>query len=111
MADKVQVTSNGGQFYNICANATCSVVSSSPGRLCKLIFLLNFANSTSTSIYDNATGAGGTIIYNTLPNTAVGTVVDLQIPVANGIYWGGAVNTPQALISFTKDGAYGLANS
>lgn len=107
MADKAQIGSVGGQYATVCAANTAVAVSNSPGRICKLFFLTNFSNTVATTIYDN-TAAGGTGVYITLANSATSSQIDLQIPVANGIYWGGGTNTPPVVITYTKDGAYGL---
>ena len=113
MADKSQMTSQGGQYYaSVAASAAGNSLINSvggqvsgPGRLCKLVTLTN--DTAVLTLYDNTTGPGGNILFNTVVNTATATIYNLDIPVANGIWAKGAANTPAVGISFTLDTPYG----
>lgn len=113
MADKVQQTASGGQYYaSVAASTTGNGLVNSvggqvsgPGRLNQLIYLTN--DTAVLTLYDNTTGPGGSVLYNTIVNTAMGTRIVLDIPVANGVWAKGAANTPAVGIGFNLDTTYG----
>ena len=115
MADKAAYQSNGGQFTcgvvtntatNTIANSSAAQTATGAGRLCKFFMLTNAINSVT--LYDNSTGPGGLILWNSPFNTAP-TMYDLQIPFANGIWISCAGNQPQFSFTFALGGAGGVA--
>lgn len=114
MADKTLQQNNGGQYASthVAGASGAGSALTGAGRLCKLIVISQ--GSAATSIYD-ATSATGTPIF-TLPASgttavATGVVYDLQIPVATGIYVGGASNTSAVTITYAKDGVNGTGSA
>lgn len=70
------------------ASASDTPVKGGPGRLCRVI--VTVAGTTATRIYDNASVGTGTVIGAVPANPAVGTMIECQGPVANGITVAGA---------------------
>lgn len=65
--------------------SAAGVVKAAAGRLVKVIVTVAGSGGTLT-VYDNASAASGTILYSVAGTTALGTIADLDIPAANGIY-------------------------
>lgn len=108
MADLAFQYSSGGQYNAAVAAAAASAVLTGAGRLCKIVIMAQ--GSAVTDIYDNTAGSG-TKIY-TIPASGttalpIGTVVDIQIPVANGIYVAGTTNTSGITVTYNKAGPNG----
>jgi len=61
------------------------VVKAAPGRLLKVVVTTATAGGAIT-IYDNATTNSGTILLAIPAAAAIGTVYDVNLPAANGIY-------------------------
>ncbi len=97
------LVSPGGASTTAIAASTASntVVKAAAGRLCR-ISVTAAAGTTSgnTPIYDNASGASGTILVVVPNSTTVGTVLDVQLPAANGITVNGGANSPAMTISY-----------
>lgn len=62
-----------------------AVVKAAPGRLLKVIVTTTTAGGTIT-VYDNASTNSGTILLVIPTGATAGTVYDLMLPAANGIY-------------------------
>ena len=106
MADYAVANTNGGQGYYAAAAGTggAGIALTGGGRLNKVVVMAQ--GSAATDVYDN-TAASGTKIF-TVPASGTtaketGTVYDLQIPVATGIYVAGAANTSALTVTYTKD--------
>jgi hypothetical protein len=114
MAHKLIVQTDGGQYAttvaaaasgNALINSNGSAVNSGAGMLHRIITLSNDINTTT--FYDNTTGPGGNVLFKVPANTAVGTIYQLQIPVANGIWAGGVVNSISAVVTWSNGNTYG----
>lgn len=105
MADKTQQSNDGGQYTGTAAAATAAVISAVPGRLNRIA--ITTLGSAATPVYDNASAASGTILFNIPASPAVGTIYNVQMPAANGIYVGGTTNTSAVTISYSKAGING----
>lgn len=107
MADKSAQGSNGGQYTAAVAAGAggAAVVLTGAGRLCKVIVMT--AGSAATDIYDSLAASGTKIL--TIPATpTVGTVYDVQIPVAVGIFPAGATNTSGLTVTYSGSGVNGI---
>lgn len=109
-SDKALPWSEGGQYTSTRAAGAsgAGTVLTGAGRMCKIVMLAQ--GSAATDIYDNTAASGKKIFSLPASGTtavAAGTVFNVQVPVANGIYYAGATNTSQVLISYSKTGAYG----
>lgn len=99
--------SRGGQYTSThAAGATGAAAAlEGPGRLCSVVVLTQ--GTAATVIYDNDDAASGTALFSVPASgttaVAAGTVFNINMPVAAGIYCGGATNTSQVLISYSKD--------
>lgn len=78
--------------------ASNTVVKASPGRLGRI--LVTTLGTNAMLIYDNATTNSGTIIGVVPASAAVGTVVDCQLPAANGITVAGSATNPAVTIGY-----------
>lgn len=65
------------------SGSTPIVVKSGPGYLKKII--VTTTATAAMTFYDNATAASGTALYVTGTTIAAGTIVDLDMPFANGL--------------------------
>jgi len=102
-AGGVAFTSSGGKTTGAVAagTATDTVIKGSPGRLCRISVTAAAGTTTGTTpIYDNATGHTGTILVVVPNSTAVGTLIDVNLPAAAGITVNGGANSPGMTISF-----------
>lgn len=97
------LTSSGGSATTAIASGTASdtTVKATAGRLCR-IAITGAAGTTTgqTDIWDNASGHTGTKLCSVLNNTAIGTVIEVQMPAANGITVQGTANSPAMTISY-----------
>jgi hypothetical protein len=105
MADLVQRSSVGGQYGATAAENTALAVSNTAGMLVSIFTIGNMP--AALSLYDNSSGAGGDKIFTIPGSTAIGTIYELNAPVANGIYSGGTTNTPSIRINYFKNGVSG----
>jgi len=72
------------------ANTTVSLtatgaVKASAGRLLKIV-ITTAMSAAATTIYDNASAASGTILFVIPASATAGSVYDVNLPAANGIY-------------------------
>ncbi len=112
MADLIQMQSAGGQLSKALVavagtsggNVICTAV---PGRMCKIV-VTSAGTGASLTFYDSATTNAGTVVYVTAATTqTLGTVTDINIPLANGLVVNGTTGTPGLLVTFNKDTVYG----
>lgn len=98
----IQTTTGGSATVATAANlGTNTVVKGAPGRLCRVLVSAAPTTTTgTTTIYDNATTASGTALAVISNATAVGTVIDVNMPAALGITVGGNANAPGMTISY-----------
>ena len=97
------LTTSGGTVTAAVAAGTNAdtPIKASAGRLCRIAITAAAGTTTgTTAIYDNASGHTGTILVVVPNNTAVGTVIDVQMPAANGITVNGGANSPGMTISY-----------
>lgn len=106
-ADNVIQYSVGGQFTATVAAATAGVASAVPGRLCKLV--VNSVGTAVTPIHDHASAASGTVLYTLKASPAIGDIIVIDMPAANGIYIAGGTNTSAITVSYNKTGTNGNA--
>lgn len=102
-ANGVPFVSSGGKTTTAVASGTASdtAIKASPGRLCRIAITAAAGTTTGTTpIYDNASGHTGTILVVVPNNTAVGTIIDVQMPAAVGITVNGGANSPGMTIAF-----------
>lgn len=102
-ANGVAFTTAGGKTTTAIASGTASntVVKASAGRLARISITSAAGTTTGTTpIYDNATTNSGTILVVVPNNQAVGSIIDVNLPAANGITVGGVANSPGMTISF-----------
>lgn len=92
---------------NSLANSSASVASTGPGRLCEFWMLTNAINSVT--LYDNSTGPGGGVLFNTPINTANPVKYTINLPYQNGIWVSSATNGPTIAFSFALSGVGGTA--
>lgn len=99
----VAFTSAGGKTTAVVASGTNSdtVIKASAGRLARISVTSAAGTTTGTTpIYDNASGHTGTILVVVPNNTAIGTMIDVNMPAALGITVNGGANSPGMTISF-----------
>lgn len=106
MADKVMQTSNGGQYYDVGAAATLKTFFTGAYRACKII--VRSSGSAATTFYDN-TALSGTEVFTIPASPTVGAIYDVQIPCSTGLTCG-TTNTSAVTVTYSKDGANGLAS-
>lgn len=95
----VLVASGGTATTGITAGASgAAAVKASPGRLCRII--VTTLGTAVLNFYDNTNAATGTIIGSVPASAAAGTMYDVQLPGAVGIYAGGATNTPAVTVGY-----------
>jgi len=73
------------EAVSLAYTAMPAVVKAGPGRLLKVIVTTTIAGGAIT-IYDNASTNSGTILLATTSTATAGTVYDVNLPAANGIY-------------------------
>jgi hypothetical protein len=99
----VQLISSGGVATVAIAatTATDTFVKASAGRLCRISITAAAGTTTGTTlIYDDDNGHTGTVLVVVPNNTAVGTIIDVQLPAAIGIAVNGGANSPGMTISY-----------
>ncbi len=77
-------------------NATTQIVTGA-GRLLRVI--VQATGTGVIDIYDN-TATAGTPVFSTPASPAVGTVYELQIPLANGLRIVAALSAPQVTVVY-----------
>ncbi len=110
MADKSVPQNTGGQYNlpTVTSNTTGTVVTSAGGRLCQVAVIT--AGTSATSFYDASAvtaAASANLIWTDVTNRAVGSVVSLQIPVANGIVVSGAAGSAGYCVCYNSCGPFG----
>lgn len=106
MADKGVPQNSGGQYGGIfTGGAVETLVYTGAGRLCK--FTIITAGTASFSIYDATQSTGGTLVFTSLTNDALGVVKDLQVPITTGIVVKGAAGAAGIYVCYNKDGQLG----
>ena len=107
MADRSIPQNTGGQYTGIFTGGNVeTAITTSAGRLCKIIILT--AGTTITSIYDGPNSTAGTLINATITNDVTGTIKDVQIPITTGIVVKGTTGSAGMGIQYNKDQALGL---
>ena len=77
---------------------TFTTVKASPGRVGRIV-LAATNGAAAITVYDNATGASGTVIA-VIPATAAAGVYDVQMPARNGITVSGAATNPGITVGY-----------
>lgn len=90
MAENQIVTDYDDAGYPMVAAFTAGLtatgaVKTSPGRLLKAI-VTTVIGASPVTVYDNIGAASGTVLLAIPAAAAVGTVYDVNLPAANGIY-------------------------
>lgn len=107
MADASVPQNTGGQYGGIFTSGNVeTLVYTGGGRLCKFSILT--AGTASFSIYDGTQSTGGTLVFTSLTNDALGTVKDLQIPISTGIVVKGTTGAAGIYVMYNKTGALGV---
>ena len=78
---------------------TDTIIKGAPGRLCRI--LVTTAGTAALNVFDNASGHTGTIIGTVAASAVAGTLIEAQMPAANGITVQGAASTPAVTICFS----------
>lgn len=96
----VAVVTDGGTLTAAVAAGAggAGVVKAAAGRLCRII--VTTLGTAAMTFYDNASAASGTALFVIPASAAAGTIYNLQMPAANGIYAGGAANTPAVTVAY-----------
>lgn len=93
------LVSDGGTGTIVVTASSSAVIKAAAGRLCRI---LTTGTATATAfVYDSTNAASGTIIGSIPATTAIGTMINIQMPAAHGIYFGGASGTPGVTVSFS----------
>lgn len=74
-----QTLTSKGRFYVQAAAATVSVANAR--RVCRILVT---AGTGAITVYDNASGASGQIIW-TIAATTVGSIYEIDCPLVNGL--------------------------
>lgn len=99
LSQQETMVSVGGNKYKSFSPTSLTVVSATAGRLCKVIVtVVNGANAIN--LFDNATAASGTIVGVVPASATAGTVIDLQIPVINGITAAATASAGTIVVTF-----------
>lgn len=87
-----------GQFTAfIPSESSTTTVKTGKGRLCRIS--ITTAGTAGFTVFDNTAGSGN-LIYASTATTAIGTVIDIQIPVEISITIVNAVSGPVFCVSF-----------
>jgi hypothetical protein len=91
---------NGGATATatIAAGVGTKAVKAAAGRLCRV--LVTALGTGGLTLYDNASAASGTVIGIVPASTPAGTVLDFEMPAANGIFASNAANGPAVTLSY-----------
>lgn len=92
-------STGGASTAAVAAAAAAAAIKASAGRLHRV--LVTTAGTASLTFYDNASAASGTILGFIPANAAAGTIYDLQMPAANGIWCASGTNTPAITVSYS----------
>lgn len=96
----VSLTNDGTSTTAITAGvATNTVIKATAGRLARI--LVTATGTNQMNIYDNASGASGTIIGVVPASATVGTVVELRMPASNGMVVAGNSANPGVTIAWS----------
>ena len=107
MADKSVPQNTGGQYGGAFTGGNVeTLVYTGGGRLCKFAVLT--AGTASFSVYDGTQSTGGTLIFTSLTNDALGTVKDVQLPITTGIVVKGTTGAAGIYVTYNKTDALGL---
>lgn len=107
-ADQALQYNDGGQFNAAIASLTTeTLVYTGQGRLCRLNICA--AGTASVSIYDGTQSTGGTLIFTSLANDALGVTKVINFPIATGILVKGTTGCPGIAVSYNKSGVGGNA--
>jgi hypothetical protein len=93
-------TSGGALTAAIAAGASTTAIKAAPGRVCRAVVTTAGTATDNITIYDNASAGSGTILAIIPGGTAVGTVIDIQMPAANGIYAVNVASGPAVTLSY-----------
>ena len=106
MANKINHAGLVGQFNAAVTNGNSeTLVYTGAGALHRFSILT--AGTASFSIYDGTQSTGGTLIFTSLTNDAVGTVKDCQFPVNTGIVVKGTTGSAGIGVFYSKSGVNG----
>lgn len=106
MADASVPPNTGGQYGGIFTSGNVeTLVYTGGGRVCKFSILT--AGTASFSIYDGTQSTGGTLIFTSLTNDALGVVKDVQLPVSTGIVVKGTTGAAGIYVTYNKTGSGG----
>jgi hypothetical protein len=93
------LTTVGGQFRQAVASGAGTVtLKAAPGRLCRIV--VTVAGTIAFSVFDNASVASGTALFNSPTTTTLGTIFDVQLPAQNGITVSNPASGPGLTISW-----------
>ena len=107
MADASVPQNTGGQYGSAFTGGNVeTLIYTGGGRLCQFSILT--AGTASFSIFDSTQSTGGTLIFTSLTNDALGTVKSLQIPISTGICVKGTTGAAGIYVCFNKTAALGL---
>jgi hypothetical protein len=96
----ILMTTGGTLTTAIAAGASSAAVKAAPGRLCKALVTTAGTATDNITIYDNASAASGTVIGIIPGGTAVGTMIEFNMPAANGIYAVNVASGPAVTLSY-----------
>ncbi len=105
MADKSVPQNNGGQYIATSSGNGETLIYTGTGRVCRVC--ITTAGTASFSLYDGTQSTGGTLIFTSLTNDALGTVKDIGMPFATGLVVKGTTGSAGICIGYNKDQAYG----
>jgi hypothetical protein len=107
MADASIPQNTGGQYGTLYTGGNVeTLIYTGSGRASK--FAITTAGTASVSIYDGTQSTGGTLIFTSLTNDALGIIKDLQLPFTTGLVVKGTTGSAGGYITYNKTGAYGL---
>lgn len=106
MPDKSLSQNQGGQYSGVFTGGNVeTLVYTGSGRLQR--FAIITAGTASFSIYDGTQSTGGTLLFTSLTNDALGVVKDCQFPITNGIVVKGTTGAAGICTFYNKDSANG----
>ena len=83
-----ETVSSSGKWTFVATQAAIAagvvVIKGSPGRLCRVL-VTTALSATAVIIYDNATAGSGTVVGYIPASSAIGTILDFEMPCNNGI--------------------------
>lgn len=96
----ILMSPGGTTTVAIAAGASSAVVKAAPGRVCRAVVTTAGTATDNITIYDNASAGSGTILAIIPGGTAVGTVIDFNMPAANGIWAVNVASGPAVTLSY-----------